>query len=103
MNELGYEATFQRRQEQSAGPTASGAGTLTVPFVNSFFTGTATLGGPNVTLPSVGITAQNLASGDYYTVTNVTGTSFQVTFFNSSNTAISRNFLWSAVGYGKSV
>jgi predicted phage tail protein len=103
VNELGYEATFQRRQEQSAGPTASGAGTLTVPFVNSFFTGTATLSGPNVTLPSVGITAQNLASGDYYTVTNVTGTSFQVTFFNSSNTAISRNFLWSAVGYGKSV
>jgi predicted phage tail protein len=103
IDELGYEATFQRRQEQSAGPTASGAGTLTVPFVNSFFTGTATLGGPNVTLPSVGITAQNLASGDYYTVTNVTGTSFQVTFFNSSNTAISRNFLWSAVGYGKSV
>jgi predicted phage tail protein len=103
VDELGYEATFQRRQEQSVGPTASGAGTLTVPFVNRFFTGTTTLGGPNVTLPSVGITAQNLASGDYFTVANVTGTSFEVTFFDSSNTAVSRNFLWSAVGYGKSV
>jgi hypothetical protein len=45
IDELGYEATFQRRQEQSAGPTASGAGTLTVTFDKAFFTGTTTLGG----------------------------------------------------------
>jgi predicted phage tail protein len=37
VNELGYEATFQRRQEQSAGPTASGAGTLTVTFRQQHF------------------------------------------------------------------
>ena len=101
IDELGYEATFQRRQEQSAGPVASGAGTATVTYDHPFFTGTATLGGLNVTRPSVGIVAQDMNSGDYFRVTNSTGPSFQVTFFNSSNAAVSRNFLWSAVGYGK--
>jgi predicted phage tail protein len=103
IDELGYEATFQRRQEQSAGPTASGAGTLTVTFDKAFFTGTTTLGGLNITRPSIGIVAQDMDSGDYFRVTNATSTSFQVTFFDSSNTAVNRNFLWSAVGYGKSV
>jgi predicted phage tail protein len=103
VNELGYEATFQRRQEQSAGPTASGAGTLTVTFDKAFFTGTTTLGGVNTSRPSIGIVAQDMDSGDYFRVTNSTSTSFQVTFFDSSNTAVNRNFLWSAVGYGKSV
>jgi hypothetical protein len=103
VNELGYEATFQRRQEQSAGPTASGAGTLTVTFDKAFFTGTTTLGGVNTSRPSIGIVAQDMNSGDYFRVTNSTSTSFQVTFFDSSNTAVNRNFLWSAVGYGKSV
>jgi predicted phage tail protein len=101
IDELGYEATFQRRQEQSAGPTASGAGTLTVTFDKAFFTGTTTLGGQNTSRPSIGIVAQDMDSGDYFRVTNSTSTSFQVTFFDSSNTAVNRNFLWSAVGYGK--
>jgi hypothetical protein len=101
IDELGYEATFQRRQEQSAGPVASGAGTATVTYDYPFFAGTATLGGVNVTRPSVGIVAQDMNSGDYFRVTNSTGPSFQVTFFNSSNAAVSRNFLWTAVGYGK--
>jgi predicted phage tail protein len=101
VDELGYEATFQRRQEQSAGPVASGAGTATVTYDYPFFTGTATLGGLNVTRPSVGIVAQDMNSGDYFRVTNSTGPSFQVTFFDSSNTPVSRNFLWTAVGYGK--
>jgi hypothetical protein len=103
VDELGFDATFQRRQEQSAGPTASGAGTLTVTFDKAFFTGTTTLGGLNTSRPSIGIVAQDMDSGDYFRVTNSTSTSFQVTFFDSSNTAVNRNFLWSAVGYGKSV
>jgi hypothetical protein len=73
IDELGYEATFQRRQEQSAGPVASGAGTATVTYDYPFFTGTATLGGLNVTRPSVGIVAQDMNSGDYFRVTNSTG------------------------------
>jgi hypothetical protein len=103
VDELGYESAFQRRSEQSNGNVASGAGTATVTFDKAFFVGTTALGGLNAYLPSVGITAQNMATGDYFTLGTVTGTNFQVTFRNAAGTAINRNFTWSAVGYGKSV
>ena len=77
-----------------------GAGAKAITFTNAFFTGTASLGGTNAYLPSIGITAQNMASGDYFEVTSISGTGFTVTFKNSAGTAISRNFNWSAVGYG---
>ena len=103
IDDLGYEATFQRRQDQSIGAVSSGAGTKTVTFDKAFFTGTAGLGGINAYRPSIGIVAQDMNSGDYFRVTNATSASFQVTFYNSSNAAVDRNFLWSAVGYGKGV
>jgi hypothetical protein len=101
IDELGYEATFQRRQDQSVGSIASGAGAKTVTFDKPFFTGTASLGSVDSSLPSVGITAQNMAAGDYFTMGSVAGNQFVVTFRNSGGTAIDRNFAWSAVGYGK--
>jgi hypothetical protein len=52
-------------------------------------------------LPSIGITGQNMQSGDYFEVSSVSATGFTVTFKNSSNAAVDRNFNWSAVGYGK--
>ena len=103
IDELGYDASLQRRTEQSNGNVASGAGTATVTFDKPFFVGTASLGGVNAYLPSIGITAQNMATGDYFTLGTVTGSNFQVTFRNAAGTAIDRNFTWSAVGYGKSV
>ena len=101
IDELGYEATFQRRQDQSLGSIASSAGAKTVTFDKPFFPGTASLGGVNSSLPSVGITAQNMATGDYFVVSSVISSQFVVTFRNSGGTAIDRNFAWSAVGYGK--
>jgi len=101
IDELGYEATFQRRQDQSVGSISSGAGAKTVTFDKPFFTGTASLGGVNSSLPSVGITAQNMDTGDYFAVSGVSSTQFTVTFRNSAGTAVSRDFAWSAVGYGK--
>ncbi len=99
--ELGYKASFQRRIENSAVAVQSGAGTKSVAFANPFWTGTAALGGADSILPSIGITAQNLQSGDYFNVTNVSSSGFNVTFRNSSGTAVDRLFAWSAVGYGK--
>jgi|DEB0MinimDraft_6_1074348.scaffolds.fasta_scaffold01053_3 predicted phage tail protein len=101
VDELGYVAEFERRTENSDSAIASGTGTKSVSFGNAFFVGTASLLGANTRLPAVGITAQNMQSGDYFTVSNVSGTGFDVNFFNSSDTGISRNFNWSAVGYGK--
>ena len=99
--QLGYTATFQRRTEQSATAISSGAGAKSITFDKAFFTGTSSLNGVNSSLPSIGITAQNMASGDYFEVTSVSGTGFTVHFKNSSNASISRNFNYSAVGFGK--
>ena len=101
IDELGYVAQFARRQEQSSEAVASGAGAKAITFGNAFFTGTASLLGTNSNLPSIGITAQNMQSGDYFEVTSISSTGFTVTFKNSSDTAVDRNFNWSAVGYGK--
>jgi predicted phage tail protein len=101
VDQLGYDATFQRRTEQSVGSIASGAGAKAVTFTNAFFTGTASIGGTNAYLPSVGVTGQNMQSGDYFEVTSVSGTGFTVTFKNSGGTAVDRNFTYTAVGFGK--
>ena len=101
VDELGYVAELERRTESSDEAVASGTSAKAITFENPFFTGTASLLGTNSKLPSVGITAQNMQSGDYFTVSSVSATGFSVQFFNSSDTGIDRNFNWSAVGYGK--
>jgi len=104
VQQLGYTAILPSRTEQStttiASSTASGGKTIT--FAKPFFVGTASLGGANAYLPSIGITAQNMASGDFFTITNVSGTGFTVKFLNGS-TVLDRNFTYQAVGFGKGV
>ena len=100
--QLGYTASLQRRTEQSTTSIASGAAAKNITFTNTFFTGTAGLGGVNSNLPSVAIQpVGTFASGDYFEVTNVSGTGFTVHFKNSSNASINRNFTYQAVGFGK--
>ncbi len=98
--ELGYTAKIQARQEIKTNITQSAAATAYT-FDNTFFTGTAALLGANSNLPSVNITAQNLASGDYFVITNLSGTGFTIDFKNSSNASIGKNFSYTAVGFGK--
>ena len=100
VSQLGYTASLQRRTEQG-NVTASGAGAKAVTFTNPFFVGTSSLLGANTNLPSVGINAQNMASGDYFEVSNISGTGFTVHFKNTSNASIDRNFTYQAVGFGK--
>ena len=104
VSELGYTATFQRRSEQSSTAIASGSGVKNITFSSPFFTGTSALLGANSNLPSIGITAtDNITSGDYFQVTNISSTGFSVHFKDSSNASINRNFNFSAVGFGKGV
>jgi predicted phage tail protein len=100
VSQLGYTASLQRRTEQG-NVIASGAGAKAVTFTNPFFVGTSSLLGANSNLPSIGINAQNMASGDYFEVSSVSGTGFTVHFKNSSNASIDRNFTYQAVGFGK--
>ena len=50
-------------------------------------------------IPAIAISAQNMATGDYYTINNITSNGFEITFFDSSDIAISRIFDYIAKGY----
>lgn len=91
VEELGVSVVLPQ-VSQTAGPLTSGAGTYTATFAKPFY------GAPQVT-----ITALDMATGDYPTITNVTRTGFQVVFKNSGGTAVSRQFHYNATGYGKEV
>ena len=110
VQQAGYTAEFQSRTEQnyqtggttSTAPQSSGTSAKTVTFGTPFFVGTSSLGGANAFLPSIGITIQNAQSGDFFTVTNVSGTGFTVNIKNGSS-FVDRTFTFQAVGYGKGV
>ena len=89
------------RTEQSTSLISSGAGAKNVVFAAPFFTGTSSIGGVNFYPPSIGITAQNMGTGEFFEITNISGTGFTITFKNSGGSAISRNFSYTAVGYGR--
>jgi predicted phage tail protein len=73
----------------SGNDVISGAGTKTVTFTNPFKTVNY----------AVGITGENMATGDFFVVENKTINGFDVTFKNSSNTAVSRTFDFIAKGF----
>ena len=100
LQQAGYIASMPSRTEQSA-VIASGAGAKAVTFTAPFFVGTSALGNLNNFLPSVNISPQNMATGDYFELSSISGTGFTVHFKNSSNASIDRNFTYSAVGFGK--
>ena len=52
-------------------------------------------------LKGVGISAQGLAAGDYYLITNKSGVGFDIAFFDDTDTPIERTFDYVAVGYGR--
>ena len=100
LQQLGYIASLSSRTEQSA-VIASGVGIKAVSFSNAFFVGTSALGNQNNFLPAVSVNPQNMATGDYFEISNISGTGFSVHFKNSSNASINRNFTFTAVGFGK--
>ena len=67
----------------------SGAGTKTVTFTNPY---------KSVNY-AVGITSEDMATGDYFIVENKTVNAFNVTFKNSSNSAVSKTFDFIAKGF----
>ena len=76
---------YYRIQAESSGIDAGGS---TITFDTSF---RAT--------PVLGIAAQNMATGDYYTLTSLSKTGFTLQFFNSSGTGVARTADYIARGY----
>jgi hypothetical protein len=73
----------------SGNDIVSGTGTFTVTFTNPFFSGNY----------AVGITAQGLATGDYFLLSNKTISGFDIAFKNSSDTGVSKTFDFLAKGH----
>ena len=73
----------------SGNDIVSGTGTKSITFDNPFKTSNY----------AVGITAQGMATGDYFTVSNKAITGFDVAFFNSSNAGVSKTFDFIAKGF----
>jgi len=114
VQQAGYTAEFQSRTEQnyqtggstSTAPQQSGTSSSgkTITFGTPFFVGTPSLGGANAFLPSIGITIQDAIDGDFFQISNVSGTGFTIKVMrNNTNTFVDRSFTFSAVGYGKGV
>jgi hypothetical protein len=91
INQVGAITELQQRVERSAELT-SGASTYTATFANAFYD-----------LPAVNIAPLNMATGDYFTLSSVTSTGFQVAFFNSGGTPVSRQFTHTSVGHGRRI
>ena len=73
----------------SGNDIVSGTGTKSITFTNPF---------KSVNY-AVGVTGQGMATGDYFTVSNKTINGFDVAFFNSSNTGVSKTFDFIAKGF----
>ncbi len=73
----------------SGNDIVSGTGTKSITFTNPFKSANY----------AVGVTGQGMATGDYFTVSNKTINGFDVAFFNSSNTGVSKTFDFIAKGF----
>lgn len=60
-------------------------------------------GGAFRVAPAIAVSADDMNTGDYYTITSKSATSFNIQFFNSSAVGVERTFSYVAKGYGKVV
>jgi len=91
IDELGCDLELEQRVA-TAGPLSSGAAAYGVTFAEPFYA-----------TPTVGITAYNMGTGDYYTITAMSRSGFTITFYNAAATMVSRSFTYSAVGFGREI
>ncbi len=86
VSQLVAKAEVYFRFESETGTTATG--------------GTAfTYGTPFLATPQIAITANDMATGDYYAITSSSATGFTLRFYNSSGSGISRTAYYLARGY----
>jgi len=110
IDQLGYFAELDSRTETSLGNAAassggfiaSGTSTKSVTFTDSFFTGqSGTSVAANSVLPSIGITIENQSQGDFFTLSNITGTGFDIDIKDLNGNNVNRNFKYAATGFGR--
>ena len=62
---------------------------------------TVTFGSEYYQTPSLTVIGQNMATGDFFTITSKGTASFIVEFFNSSGSTVDRTFDYQAIGIGQ--
>ena len=77
------------KRTETGDDISSGTGTKTVTFTNGFFQ-----------IPNITVTGQDLASGDFFVISNKSKTGFDIVFKNSSNSIINKVFDFQARGVG---
>ena len=101
-NTLGCKVLMNRRTETSVLLNSTNGPSFA--FTNGFFTGTGATTGFTAGEPSVTINPRNLGTGEYYEVTNISGTGFNVVFYNSGGQSQGgKEFTYTASGFGKKV
>jgi len=109
IDQLGYTAELESRTETSLGNAgastggfiASGTSQKSVVFTNTFFTGSTGTGvADNTVLPSVAITIENAQSGDFFALSSITGSGFNIDVKNGSS-HVNREFKYTATGFGR--
>lgn len=79
-------------RDESGRATSDGS-VQTISFARSFWT---------TSVPVAGVSLIDQANGDYFVLSNITNSSFQIQVFNAAGTAISgRSFNWLARGFGQ--
>ena len=77
------------KRTETGDDISSGTSTKSITFTNNFYA-----------IPNISVTGQDLATGDFFVVSNKSKTGFDITFKNSSNTIIDKTFDYQAIGYG---
>jgi hypothetical protein len=77
------------KRTETGDDISSGTGTKSVTFTNGFFQ-----------IPNITVTGQDLASGDFFVISNKSKTGFDIVFKNSSNSIINKTFDFQARGVG---
>ena len=110
IDQLGYTAELESRTETSLGNAgasaggfiASGTSTKSVVFTNSFFTGqSGTSVAANSVLPSIGITIENAEQGDFFILSSISSTGFNIDIKDKDENHVNRNFKYAATGFGR--
>jgi hypothetical protein len=89
ISNLSVTASLSKRTE-SGNDISSGTGGKTVTYDFGFKLN-----------PAIGISAQSMNTGDFYSITSKSTTQFTIEFFNSSGTSIDRTFDFIAQGVGQ--
>ena len=77
------------KRTETGDDISSGTGTKSVTFTNGFFQ-----------IPNITVTGQDLASGDFFVISNKSKLGFDIVFKNSSNSIINKTFDFQARGVG---